>query len=334
MNERSGPYGDTTTLSSIIHGDALSTLDSLEDQSFQLIVTSPPYNIGKEYERDKRRTLPEYIEWLKPIARKACDKITEDGSLCWQVGNYVNNGEVFPLDLFFYNIFAEKGLKLRNRIVWHFNFGLHANQRFSGRYETLLWFTKSDKYKFNLDPVRVPQLYPGKRHAASKLDKAGLPSGNPLGKNPSDFWEFEPQVAFLDNPIWEIPNVKSKHPEKTSHPCQFPSELVERCVLAFTDPGDKVLDPFVGVGTSVIAAMKHGRIGTGIDQSERYVRMAQDRVASYLQGDLKVRPAGMEVRRPRSRERVATIPEEWKYVNTSSRGVYEEAELIQEKNNT
>jgi DNA modification methylase len=98
----------------------------------------------------------------------------------------VKDGEVYLLDIYFYDIFKDAGFKLRNRIIWHFEHGLHASKRFSGRYENILWFTKNDEYTFNLDSVRVPSKYPGKTHY--KGEKRGLPSGNPLGKNPSDLW--------------------------------------------------------------------------------------------------------------------------------------------------
>ncbi|MBE0529992.1 MAG: site-specific DNA-methyltransferase [Rhodospirillales bacterium] len=295
-----------------LEGDALAMLDTIADESCRLVITSPPYNIGKEYERDRRRSLPEYMEWLDPIIEKACQKVTADGHLCWQVGNHISNGELFPLDYFFYKIITNKGFHLRNRVIWHFNFGLHATKRFSGRYETLLWFTKSQQYHFNLEAVRVPQLYPGKRHSQARGDKAGRPSGNPKGKNPSDFWIFEPKAEFFGTPVWDIPNVKANHPEKTIHPCQFPSELVERCILALTEVGDTVLDPFVGTGTSVIAAAKHGRCGIGIDQSSRYIELARHRLAEHHAGRLITRPIGEPVRKPKTGERVATIPTEWK----------------------
>src|SRR5882757_7585544 len=99
-------------------------------------------------------------------------------------------------------------------------------------YETVLWFTKGDNYRFNLDPIRISQIYPGKRHPLERKSLAGLPSGNPLGKNPGDVWEFSAEDHFRESLIWDIPNVKANHPEKTFHPCQFPIELVERCVLA------------------------------------------------------------------------------------------------------
>ncbi|MBL4616595.1 MAG: site-specific DNA-methyltransferase [Robiginitomaculum sp.] len=297
--------------SKIICADSIKALDQIDEKSIQLVVTSPPYNIGKEYEQGVRMSLEEYLEWLEPIIEKLCSKISNSGSICWQVGNYVNKGEVFPLDLYFYEMFRKCGFKLRNRMIWHFNFGLHASNRFSGRYETVLWFTRTDEYIFNLDPVRVPQLYPGKRHSAKKGGKAGELSGNPLGKNPSDFWEFSPEEAFSENPLWNLPNVKSNHPEKTQHPCQFPSELAERCILALSNSGDTILDPFVGSGTTVIAALKHDRVGVGIDKSKEYAALSRERIQLFKKGELKLRRAGKIIRKPKSGERVSTIPEEW-----------------------
>ena len=164
----------------------------------------------------------------------------------WEI---TDNGEVFRLTSLL-SIFKHHGLKLRNRIIWHFDHGLHASKRFSGRYETLLWFTKSDSYTFNLDPVRVPSKYPGKRHF--KGSKRGQPSCNPLGKNPADIWKI---VSMIGNRrCGDVPNVKANHVEKTIHPCQFPIELVERCVLALTNEDDWVLDQFSGVGSALLAA--------------------------------------------------------------------------------
>lgn len=291
-------------------GDCLHVLDEIPDGTVKLAISSPPYNIGKPYERDKLST-QEYIDLHTHIAKKVYAKLREGGSLCWQVGNHIRDGELLPLDYTFYPIFHNLGLKLRNRVVWHFNFGLNADRRFSGRYETVLWFTKGDSKTFNLDAVRVPQLYPGKRHSQAKGSKAGLPSGNPKGKNPGDCWEFDAAKHFSEEAVWDIPNVKANHPEKTDHICQFPIELVERFVLALTDKGDTVLDPFVGVGTSVIAAMKHGRTCIGIEKEKAFLDIAEARVEALRTGTLPMRPLGTPVRRPKATERVAQIPEEW-----------------------
>lgn len=260
--------------------DNLTFMRPLTDGMMNLIVTSPPYNIGKKYER--RSPLESYIQSQAQVISECVRLLNERGSLCWQVGNHVDNGEIFPLDIHLYPIFREHGLKLRNRIVWHFEHGLHCTKRFSGRYETILWFTKSDDYTFNLDPIRVPSKYPNKRHF--KGPKAGQLSGNPLGKNPSD--------------LWTIPNVKHNHVEKTDHPCQFPVELVERLVLSMTDTGDNVFDPYMGVGSSVVAALKNGRTGYGCDVDATYVEAAWERVHLLRAGMLKTRPMGKPVYDP------------------------------------
>lgn len=291
-------------------GDSSVLLDEIPDASVRLVISSPPYNIGKSYEKTLL-TPDQYEEFHVTIAKKLVAKLIPGGSICWQVGNHVRNGELFPLDVLFYKIFRDLDMKLRNRIIWRFNFGLNADKRFSGRYETVLWFTKGDGYHFNVDPVRVPQIYPGKRHSEKKGAKAGLPSGNPNGKNPSDYWEFDAAAHFEEERIWDIPNVKALHPEQTDHTCQFPVELVERCVLALTQPGEAVLDPFVGVGSSVIGAIKHGRNGIGIEKEKDFLDIATNRVALLKEGLLPMRALGKPVRRPKPTERVAQVPEEW-----------------------
>lgn len=161
-------------------GDSRDVLAQCPDGFATLIITSPPYNIGKEYETQTK--LDHYLNQLHPILKELVRVLSPKGSLCWQVGNYVENSEVFPLDIYFYPIFKQMGLQLRNRIIWTFEHGLHCSARFSGRYETLLWFTKSEDYTFNLDAIRVPSKYPGKTNFRPG-PKYGLPSGNPLGKN-------------------------------------------------------------------------------------------------------------------------------------------------------
>ncbi|MCK4856626.1 MAG: site-specific DNA-methyltransferase [candidate division Zixibacteria bacterium] len=290
----------------VLHsGDTLKFAETLPDETFRLIITSPPYNLGKDYE--KKTSIKEYLVRQEVVINELIRVLKRNGSLCWQVENFVLKSEVFPLDVFYYGIFKKKGLKLRNRIIWHFNHGLHASKRFSGRYETLLWFTKSDNYVFNLDDVRIPAKYPGKTFY--KGPNRGKPSGNPLGKNPSDFWEFMSEE--WNSGVWEIPNVKANHPEKTIHPCQFPIELVERCVLALTNKNDWVLDPYCGVGSSLIAALKTDRKAVGVDKEESYISLARQRIDSFYAGNLKIRPIGKPVYRPTGREKVSQVPIEW-----------------------
>jgi len=271
----------TPTEHIVIHlGDCVEILKTIPDESLQLIVTSPPYNIGKEYE--KRLKLESYLEQQTAIIQECVRCLSPHGSICWQVGNYVDKGAIIPLDTILYPIFTKQGLKMRNRIIWHFEHGLHCSRRFSGRYETIIWFTKSDEYVFNLDPVRVPQKYPGKKYF--KGSNAGKYSCNPLGKNPGD--------------LWVIPNVKSNHVEKTDHPCQFPVELIERLVLSMTNEGDWVFDPFLGTGTSIIAAIRHRRRGAGAETLPKYVKLMKQRIEQELAGTLKTRPMNKPVYDP------------------------------------
>lgn len=289
-----------------IRGDSLNELKKVESDSVSLVITSPPYNVGKEYE--KKVSIEKYLIEQEKLIDELVRVLSPKGSICWQVGNYVNDGEVYPLDIFYYKIFKDRGLQLRNRIIWHFGHGLHASKRFSGRYETILWFTKTDKYTFNLDDVRIPAKYPGKRHF--KGEKRGELSGNPLGKNPSDSWEFLQNE--WDSCFWEIPNVKSMHPEKTAHPCQFPIELVERCILALTNEDDLVLDPYAGVATTAVASAKNNRRSISFEREASYWEIGIDRIKSYFAGELRFRQMGTEIYKPTGNDKVSKIPDEWK----------------------
>lgn len=260
--------------------DNLAFMRRLPDASMHLIVTSPPYNIGKPYEQ--RRTQEVYAEQQAATIAEAVRLLHPKGSICWQVGNHVDDGEIYPLDILLYPLFKNHGLRLRNRIVWTFGHGLHCQKRFSGRHETILWFTKSDDYTFNLDSVRVPSKYPFKKHF--KGPNKGQISSNPLGKNPSD--------------VWDIPNVKANHVEKTDHPCQFPVGLVERLVLALTNQGENVLDPYLGVGSSAVAALKNDRNAFGCDNVREYYKTAKDRINLLLAGRLRTRPMNKPVFQP------------------------------------
>ena len=261
--------------------DNLVFMRELPGETIKLIVTSPPYNLGKGYE--ERSPLDQYVDDQKQVISECVRLLHPQGSICWQVGNYVEKGMIVPLDVLLFPIFREHGLRLRNRIIWHYGHGLHARKRLSGRYETINWWTKTDDYTWHLDPIRVPAKYPNKRHY--KGEKAGQLSGNPLGKNPAD--------------VWEIPNVKNNHIEKTDHPCQFPVELVERLVLSMTDQGDTIFDPYMGVGSSLIAAVKHDRNAYGCDIDPGYVATAIDRMARFQAGELPLRPMGRPIYDPR-----------------------------------
>lgn len=290
--------------STLILGDTLEVIKKMPDSKFDLVVTSPPYNIGKKYE--VKKSIENYLAQQEVVITELIRVLSDKGSICWQVGNYIEKGEVFPLDIYYYQIFKKHGLQLRNRIIWRYGHGLHAKKRFSGRYETILWFSKTSDYIFNLDDVRIASKYPGKKKY--KGDRSSL-SGNPMGKNPSDIWEIV--VKGWEEEIWDIPNVKANHIEKTEHPCQFPVELVERCILALTNEGSYILDPYAGVASSLVAAMKTNRNSLGIEKDYEYFKQGNERISQLKSGILKTRPINRPIYVPSPNEKVAQVPKDW-----------------------
>jgi len=253
-------------------GECMDLLKQVPDCAAKLVVTSPPYNIGKPYE--KILPLQEYLNQQEKVITECVRILHPNGSLCWQVGYYSDKGGIFPLDIVLYPFFQKHGLRLKNRIIWHFRGGQQAFKKFSPRYETVMWFTKGNDYTFNLDPVRVPRRWRANVRKTGPLK--GQPYGSPLGKNPGD--------------VWIIHKVGHGHPEKTKHPCQYPIALIEPLILALTNPGDLVVDPYIGSGTTAVAAVLHGRRCAGSDKIPEYIEIAQQRVREAADGTLKYLP--------------------------------------------
>jgi adenine-specific DNA-methyltransferase len=288
IKEKLVSYGDVGA--TLWLDDSRDALARVKTASVDLIVSSPPYFIGKSY--DESKSLSEFIDLHNTIFPELTRVLKPGGSICWQVGHHYENGRLTPLDAVVYSIsLSQKDLVLRNRIIWTFGHGLHATRRFSGRHETILWYSKGTNYFFDLDAVRVPQTYPGKKSYKGK--NSGNFSGNPNGKNPSD--------------VWDIPNVKSRHPEKTTHPCQYPVALAGRLVRALAPPGGMVLDPFMGVGTTGVAALCEGRSFLGIEMATEYVNLAEQRLLALTRGELVMR-SDAPPRTPRPTEAVAIRP--------------------------
>jgi adenine-specific DNA-methyltransferase len=247
----------------IHNGDCLELLQKTPTNAVDVVVSSPPYNIGKSYE--KRANLAEYLA-LQEEVLKECHRILKPtGSIFWQVGVYVDDhGGHVPLDIKFFDILDRFGMSMRNRIVWLRPHGLHATKRFSCRYETMLWFVKNpDNYKFILDPIKVPQKYQNKK--AWKGENKGQLTCDPIGKNPGDVWAFR--------------NVKHNHEEQTIHPCQFPEDMIERIVLSTTEPDDVVFDPYMGTGTVAVVAKRFRRRYLGAEIDPKYHQTAILRIA-------------------------------------------------------
>lgn len=291
-------------------GDCMELFKKLPDNSVDLVVTSPPYCIGKAYE-DPHNDIESFKEQHVNLFYELYRVVKPGGSVCWQVGYHISEKCVVPLDCIIYDIFTKHSEKfeypfiLRNRIIWTFGHGLNSTNRFSGRHETIMWFTKGEQTIFNLDDVRVPQKYPGKRYY--KGPNKGQLSGNPLGKNPSD--------------VWDIPNVKANHVEKTDHPCQFPVALPQRLIKALTLHNALVLDPFMGAGTTGVAAIIEGRRFVGSELIQEYYDISNERIKDAAAGKAKFRE-DKPVIEPNENTSVAKLPKEFR----KARDVHNEEE--------
>ena len=314
-------------LDRIFLGNCLELLSTLPDQCVDLVVSSPPYNLGKEYE--SKQALNIYLEEQKLVLQECSRILKKSGSLFWQVGAFSEKGTLIPLDIRFFPILESCGLIPRNRIIWGRQHGLHARNKFSCRHETILWFTKSDEYTFNLDDIRVPQKYQNKKHYRGS--RKGELSCNPDGKNPGDIWMFR--------------NVKHNHEEQTIHPCQFPEDLIARIVLVTTIKGNVVLDPYMGSGTAAVVAKNCDRHFIGAELELKYYQVALRRLSGepdergYFP-NLKtlrdyVEKTGQPIeafrfdvqvgKKPTERSKAKIYPEEYHLEEMEKRLLYEEA---------
>jgi adenine-specific DNA-methyltransferase len=260
-------------------------IQQFKDNSIDLVLTSPPYNIGKSYE--KVMPLDDYLASQEAIIQSLALKVKEEGNIAWQVGFTLDRGELVPLEYVLYPIFKKYGFKLRNRIVWTFGSGMHARAKYSGRHEVvMIWSKAGSKAYFDLDSVRVPQKYPEKR--AYKGPNKGQLSGHPMGKNPGD--------------VWDIPNVKAHHVEKTEHDCQFPIALAQRLIRSLSPEGGVVFDPYAGVATTNCAAALEGRTGIGTELDKKFFQIGTSRIETAINGDLKFRPIDKPIPLPKKNE--------------------------------
>lgn len=235
----------------LICGDAASIMGHLPDSSIALLIADPPYNLGKDYGNNQdARGWQEYEAFSRQWLAEAVRLLRPDGSL------YVFMGVQFIARLFLL-LQEELGLHFNGWITWHYTQGMGRKSGFSPRHEDILYFTRSEKFTFNLDAVRIPQKYYRQRN-------------NMTGANPGDVWHFS--------------HVHYSNPEREPHPTQKPEALLERIIKASSNPGDLVLDPFVGSGTTCRVAQALGRRWIGIDINPDYITMSQRRVAAAFDG--------------------------------------------------
>jgi adenine-specific DNA-methyltransferase len=246
----------------LICDDALDVLRDMPAESVDLTVTSPPYNIGKQYEQPL--PIGEYLEWC---ARWMAElyRVTKPAGAFWLNLGYVevpSKGRAVPLP---YLLWDRSPFYLHQEIVWHYGAGVAARRAFSPRNEKWLWYLKDpEQYTFNLDAVRDPNVkYPSQK-------KNGKLKCNPLGKNPGD--------------VWIVPKVTSgagrASKERTPHPAQFPIAVITRIIRATSREGDLVLDPFVGSGSTLVAAILTKRRCVGIEIRPDYCAIAERRIRS------------------------------------------------------
>lgn len=240
-------------------GDCRELLKTVPTGSVRLVVTSPPYNIGKPYGQYKDKiALNDWQELINEVTKEVCRILTPDGSFFLNLSPVPlgDSKEIMPLPFIGYQIFKDNGLYLRNMITWTFNNMQNCTNRLSGRYENILWGVKDiDNYIFNLDDVRIPYI--------TKNDKR-LEGG--VGRNPTDVWYFD-----------RVNNMTKKK-LNLSHPTVYPLPMIVRIVKMATNPGDIVLDPFAGSGTSLVAAKIMGRKGIGFELDDKYKEEFERRI--------------------------------------------------------
>ena len=244
--------------------DCLDGMRLLPDALVNLTVTSPPYNIGKEYESLIETS--DYIDWCAKWIKEIHRLTADDGAFWLNVGYFEvkNKGLAVPIP---YLLWDKTDFYLLQEMVWNYAAGVACKSRFSPRNEKLLWYIKNQRqYIFNLDDVRDPNVkYPNQK-------KNGKLKCNPLGKNPSD--------------VWQIPKVTSganrSSKERTAHPAQFPTEMIERVIKSSSNKGDLIMDPFMGSGSTAVAALNTGRNVIGFEVENKYIRIAQDRIENFL----------------------------------------------------
>lgn len=248
----------------IYRQDCIEGMKALPEKIANLTVTSPPYNIGKEYESLIETS--DYIEWCVQWMKEIYRVTADDGAFWLNVGYFEvkNKGLAVPIP---YLLWDKTEFYLLQEVIWNYAAGVACKSRFSPRNEKLLWYVKNQQqYTFNLDDVRDPNVkYPNQK-------KNGKLKCNPLGKNPSDVWQIAKVTSGADR--------SSK--ERTPHPAQFPTEMIERIIKSSSNQCDLVIDPFMGSGSTAVAAIENGRNVIGFEIEDKYVKIIAERIENYF----------------------------------------------------
>jgi site-specific DNA-methyltransferase (adenine-specific) len=289
----SEPASNQIPLDQIVQGDCIELLNRLPAEWVDLCFADPPFNIGFEYHNyDDLRDVDEYLDWSERWLRAVHRALKPTGSF------YLAIGDDFAADLC---VIARRklGFHLRNWIIWHYTFGQQTKLKFARSHTHIFYFTKSragsdgpgKHVVFNADAVRV---------ASARQTTYSDRRANPKGKLPDDVWYLRPQdattkltVNIKGEPIepleyfdsrgdtWYASRVCGTFKERTGwHGCQMPIAVLDRIVRVSSNPGQIILDPFSGSGTTAQSAKANGRRYVGIDQSEKYVEFARQRIGN------------------------------------------------------
>ena len=275
-NDASVPAASLPLAINRIHcGDCLDLLKQLPDGSVPLAFADPPFNIGYEYDSyDDQRSANDYLDWSKRWLAELCRVLKPDGSLWLAIG------DEFAAEL---KVLAtrELGLTCRSWVVWYYTFGVNCKQKFSRSHAHLFHLVRNPKaFTFNCDAIRVPsarELVYGDRRA------------NPKGRLPDDTWILRPQDLpegfSAAEDTWYFPRVCGTFKERSGwHGCQMPEQLLGRIIRASSNPGELVLDPFAGSGTTLAVAKKLGREFLGFELSEIYAKQIASRLGGISVG--------------------------------------------------
>lgn len=243
----------------IVNSDAFLTIKDLPKNSFDLLFADPPYNLTKAFGKEtfREKSSDEYETWLDSWL-SLCLPLLKPTASVYICGDWRSSSVIQRV--------GSKYFKLHNRITWEREKGRGAKQNWKNTAEDIWFFTVSDRFTFNLDAVKIRRkvLAPYK-HKGEPKDWKADESGNFRDTHPSNMW------TDISVPFWSMP-------ENTDHPTQKPEKLLAKIILASTNAGDLILDPFAGSGTTAVAAKKLGRDFVVIESDEQYCLLAQKRL--------------------------------------------------------
>lgn len=265
----------------VFHGDALDVLPTLPDESVDLIFVDPPYNIGKKFANfiDKWPSEKEYIEWCKQWLDICIKKLSPTGTMYVMAST-----QSMP----YIDLYLRERLTILSRIIWYYDSsGVQAKKRFGSLYEPILHCVKNpDAYTFNAESIMI-EAKTGSQRKLIDYRK----------KNPTMY-----NSKKVPGNVWYFPRVRYRMPEYENHPSQKPESLLERVILASSNPGDLVLDPFAGTFTTCAVAKKLNRRCIGIEMQEEYIKIGLRRlgIADIYKGE-KLLPPEKNTKRKNSK---------------------------------